>query len=63
MNAGQTRHRSSKAMPGGDRDGLIKSDAMAPKVVKMLSPSFDQNGALIISKVRCHARESGHPTF
>ncbi len=36
-----------KAMPGEDPDHLVKPDAMAPKVVEMLSPSFQQNGVLV----------------
>lgn len=36
-----------KAMPGEDPDILVKPDAMAPKVVEMLSPSFQQNGELV----------------
>jgi NAD(P)-dependent dehydrogenase (short-subunit alcohol dehydrogenase family) len=36
-----------KAMPGEDPDILVKPEAMAPKVVEMLSPSFQQNGALV----------------
>lgn len=36
-----------KAMPGEDPDILVKPEAMAPRVVEMLSPSFQQNGALV----------------
>jgi NAD(P)-dependent dehydrogenase (short-subunit alcohol dehydrogenase family) len=36
-----------KAMPGEDPDHLVKPEAMAPKVVEMLSPSFTQNGVLV----------------
>jgi NAD(P)-dependent dehydrogenase (short-subunit alcohol dehydrogenase family) len=36
-----------KAMPGEDPDHLVKPEAMAPKVVEMLSPAFTQNGARV----------------
>src|SRR4051812_92779 len=36
-----------KAMPGEDPDILVKPEAMAPKVVEMLSPPFTDNGVRV----------------
>jgi hypothetical protein len=37
----------AKAMPGEDPDTLPKPDDIAPLIVKMLSPSFNDNGTLV----------------
>jgi NAD(P)-dependent dehydrogenase (short-subunit alcohol dehydrogenase family) len=48
LNPGATRTAMrAKAMPGEDPDTLPKPDDIAPLIVKMLSPSFNDNGTLV----------------
>jgi NAD(P)-dependent dehydrogenase (short-subunit alcohol dehydrogenase family) len=48
LNPGSTRTAMrAKAMPGEDPDTLPKPEDIAPLIVKMLSPSFSDNGTLV----------------
>jgi len=48
LNPGATRTAMrAKAMPGEDPDTLPKPDDIAPLIVKMLSPSFNDNATLV----------------
>ncbi|HEX4295007.1 MAG TPA: SDR family NAD(P)-dependent oxidoreductase [Rhizomicrobium sp.] len=37
----------AKAMPGEDPETLARPDAVAPLIVEMLSPGYDQNGEIV----------------